>query len=876
MYEISKMEFGKWLLQQNVSKMSSYERTMIGIIIDHFDEIAKCGIPHGARAKLIGKYIEALDNQADRKELSLQSIELSDEVVKRLVSLSIEYFRGFGVKENFDFSTQYTFYHGPNGSGKTSFCEAIEYSVLGTIAESSARNIPVEKYIAHAGKRKGNSPILQCEIENGEIKQFPTNLSKYRFAFIEKNRIVDFSHMGAATAKNQVERIAALFGLSEFRTFVNEFTESFDERYVLLKSDIQDVCSRKAQEIEQKRERKTKLEELVKVKIEELDKTIRSLNVPEIVDVKKAIGYLTDTKEGLLTKANKAANEHHIDKIDEDAVAIFRKAVCDFLEDIGSIKKCNEEILSDIASVNLVNVLEAIRALKDTYNEDVCPVCRTPLANVIKNPFDYAEATLAQFKKIDEAKALAKSKALDVVRELKKISDRLTQKGISSLLSGIDSDIIFNASIQATDYEVIDSSLSILIKQIQRIQSQLEDDVRVKEKIDVYNKEADANNRIYEDEVSKLQNLYGQINSASAALNEVQSQLDVLVEELSLENPELEKLQQEAKVIAQKIEFNTKMITAYESIRRKLSLYLSKLPAQMAANLSERAREYYNYINKGDAEFELIEELKLPIAASEKIMVKMRDGISQDALHILSEGHVRILGLSILLAKAITEGMPFIVFDDIVNCIDDDHRAGVASLLITHADFANTQMILTCHGELFVTSLESYVTDRKKVTRYMFLPADSLEERGIVIKYQDSTIPIKVAREKYKSGELKDAAAKCRQAVECISGTLWKKITEKAGGISVQLRSLHGNPDLKQVVDALKNATKPSKIVGVEDIHALLVELTNMRVWNLLNKGTHVDETLPEFSHPEIKELLDVVEKLNGEVSQLKIIVTAK
>lgn len=43
MFEISKLEFGKWLQRQDVSTMSAYEKTPVGIIIDHFDDIAKCG-----------------------------------------------------------------------------------------------------------------------------------------------------------------------------------------------------------------------------------------------------------------------------------------------------------------------------------------------------------------------------------------------------------------------------------------------------------------------------------------------------------------------------------------------------------------------------------------------------------------------------------------------------------------------------------------------------------------------------------------------------------------------------------------------------------------------------------------------------------------
>lgn len=142
------------------------------------------------------------------------------------------------------------------------------------------------------------------------------------------------------------------------------------------------------------------------------------------------------------------------------------------------------------------------------------------------------------------------------------------------------------------------------------------------------------------------------------------------------------------------------------------------MPIELAANISDKVKEYYNAINYGDADFEFIEELRLPVSSNEKIVVKMKDGLEQDALQILSKGYVKILGLAILLAKAVTVDMPFIVFDDIVIAID----------------FSKTQMILTCHGELFVTTLEDFVEDKNKMSRYMFLSADTLEERGVVIK----------------------------------------------------------------------------------------------------------------------------------------------
>ena len=128
------------------------------------------------------------------------------------------------------------------------------------------------------------------------------------------------------------------------------------------------------------------------------------------------------------------------------------------------------------------------------------------------------------------------------------------------------------------------------------------------------------------------------------------------------------------------------------------------------------------------------------------------------------------------------------------------------------------------------------------------------------------------AREKFNDNQLKDCAAKCRQAVECIVGKLWKIVSKySAGGISVTLRSLEGAPDLKNVTTALYGATKPSKLPGAEELNGNLKILIADQMWVLLNKGTHIDGTIPEFERGEIKKLLELVEKISTEVDELKI-----
>ena len=333
----------------------------------------------------------------------------------------------------------------------------------------------------------------------------------------------------------------------------------------------------------------------------------------------------------------------------------------------------------------------------------------------------------------------------------------------------------------------------------------------------------------------------------------------------------VEELTKTAEAEKKEVSFNKKMIEAYGSIVEKLSAYVSGLPAVLAQNLSDKVREYYNCINEGDADFELIKQLHLPLAANEKITIEMEDGVSQDALLILSEGHVKILGLSILLAKAISEGIPFLIFDDIVNSVDDDHRDGVARLLITHTDFSNMQMILTCHGEIFVSMLEGYVSNPNSMARYMFLPADTLDERGVFIKYQDASIPLEVAKRKFEEHQLKDSAMSCRRAVECATGKLWKKLSPCIGGISVKLRGLQGQPDLFSITSALYDHTKKKYVQDADEINEDLKKLMETSSWSKLNKGTHEDGSIPEFTRGEVKQLIELVEKLAKDVDKVKI-----
>ncbi len=264
----------------------------------------------------------------------------------------------------------------------------------------------------------------------------------------------------------------------------------------------------------------------------------------------------------------------------------------------------------------------------------------------------------------------------------------------------------------------------------------------------------------------------------------------------------------------------------------------------------------------------------MPDAQSEKLIIIFKDGSRAEALQVLSEGHIKILGLSILLAKAVHNKLHFIVFDDIVNAIDDDHRNGVADLLMNHTDFSDIQIILSTHGDQFIVKLQDKLGKsryNKAAITYKFIPADSLIERGVVAEYSDAKAPLDAAEKKYAENEIKDSASKCRQAMECIAYNLWNVIAKTPNGmISVGLRSPKAIPDLSSIIEAL--IKKTNKMEGMEDIHTELICLKQDNNWRVLNKGTHYEDEQKEFERSEVKNVIEHLNKLDDLVRNVKIV----
>lgn len=861
-------ELNNWLTQIDKSQLDNYDKTLINIIFENLNDIETMGTAGGKRVKLISSLIMEKKQKMDDDILPISEADTdSSNQIKKIESISLKSFRGFTESRKFDLSKQYTFFYGPNGSGKSSLTEALEYGLLGMIEEADVRKIKANQYIRNSVTGKGNLPDIRCCYSDGEHSTAKANYEVYRFAFIEKNRIDRFSHIDAASEKSHKESIAALFGLASFNTFVDEFTDSFDNRYILLepkqRKEFDTLTADNNGRINRGKEIRKSLTSLTLKCNEEIQK----LKNADIKTMDQALEYLNNSTTGLLPSLYQRKKENTVPSID---VKLYKKFMPFVAAIIGAIDKIREDKIELVNSAMEVSYHDLYMAIDKLKVGDVCPACQTPLTEVHVNPFNNAKTQLENLKHIDSIKSEINNCARDATDNYHRVKIFLDSN--SPLVNLFKFDILNLIShIETKDFIKLGDNITLIQKSLYAMQTVLNDTASVESMIEKYNIKAAQKNTQYDEKIRKLSDIAKNTQLFKTQIETLGAEQRKLSREIIgfaiKHKTRLEKIKQEEMTI----KFNQKMVEAYNKFHESITDYRDNLPVNMAKDLASTVLKYYNIINCDDAAFELMTDISLPTAIDEKIIIKFKDGVEADALQVLSEGHIKILGLSILLAKATKSGMNFLIFDDIVNAIDDDHRDGVAELIMKCDDFQDTQIILTCHGEQFLMKLEDKA-DREKnkdIIRYMFLPADSLEERGIIAEYTDAKTPLAIAQDKYKHNKLKDAASKCRQATECITNNLWKKISGCGDPLSVAMRGPKAIPDLKSVVDGLIKHC--NKIDGEETIVALLRELSEKYNWMLLNKGTHFECEQQEFERTDIDKLISILKKLDKSVDGFRV-----
>lgn len=185
---------------------------------------------------------------------------VSQHALKSLGAMRVSNFRGFGSFGANDKGTYIKFspgkniFYAPNGGGKTSLCEAIEYVVTGSLKEADRRSTKLAEYI----RREDTKHNILFRASDGT--PFQSN-ALWSPCFIDRNRLQEFSLLGSKdTNFQQRDVLAALFGLEEIEELIQRFVQPKSFNLVALR--IEDATQEKARlsaDSHRDHERKTEL-----------------------------------------------------------------------------------------------------------------------------------------------------------------------------------------------------------------------------------------------------------------------------------------------------------------------------------------------------------------------------------------------------------------------------------------------------------------------------------------------------------------------------------------------------------------------------------------------------------------------------------------
>ena len=757
----------KRFLAKSATAMSEHEKRLANLMLDRFVDVANSGAASGRRGKLIAKLIvEKGDSTSSEFKFETDEAQGNDSPITRLKKITVENFRGFSDKLTFEFKNPYTFVYGPNGTGKTSLCEALEFALLGSISEADAKRIQTSDYIRNAISKKSSKPVLYGDTSVAQDVVVGHNPARFEFCFIEKNRIDGFARVAANTPAAQQTRLAALFGLEEFNSFATQFNESI-ESYL-------DCVGKKGKELADREKgiagHKAILASLPeKAKDAEARSAALLAKYPEykmLAEIKAALSG--PDGNGGKQRANNAeiGRLQTIKPVSDPGIDGISNAVDGLFELFKEKAEAQTFLKQYKERLSLRDLYDAILRNRQKF-DNVCPACSSELYRdgilvVPVDPYDHAAEKLKQFdsalaaeNRIMEVRNTVDSGWRDLQATLVKLPS--VASSVSFVRAAeIDSFCATAADTKAeSDIERFLSVMRALDEPLQSLKDAVAKFNAAVEQSKAAIKTLEEENLVITkdlEEIVMISTLIDTNSKSEAASNEA-------LEKFNREN---ETLIREADAEKPGVSRNLAYSFAYDSFRRKLLDYNAALPISLAAELNEKTLKFYNEINKNDHPSDKLKSLTLPTATGEKIQIEFENGDKCDALHVLSEGHTRCLGLAILLAKIIRDDLPFLIFDDVVNSIDDEHRGAIIDLILNANEVGKRQLIVTTHGEDFVKRLENAVPTKQykeMVTRIDFLVP--LSAKKIVVKLDSPRHYLVVALQSYEEGRIRDFPELC-------------------------------------------------------------------------------------------------------------------
>jgi DNA repair exonuclease SbcCD ATPase subunit len=795
-----------------------------------------------------------------------------------LQRLTLGPFRGFRAEQVFDLSKRVVLCYGPNGSGKSSVCEALEYALLGSVEEAGSKRIEQHDYLANIHERRFVDPVLTATDAEGREVRVTADEDAFRFFFVEKNRIDNFSRIAASPPGRRSDLIAILFGMGQFNDFAEHFNESMDPALALrtvLQTEL--VGSRQALRADEA------------VRDGEAEK-LRALD-------QAAADYAAEFAEGLTYDGLRALvgspeTPGRLQELDTKLrelmpaiTGISRKRIAELFSDADAssemVASSHRGLDERRSQVSFRNLFAAVQALLPEH-PDVCPACLTPIERAAFNPFERSRDGLVQLDEL--ARLEADNQRCRRVRDeasrelrtgLRTLEEFLNSEGeedtpayayLHRLPRNPDTpDWWVSVHSPETDQTGATPSLAQLLEAADRAAAR---DIATRQALEGRQADLAEHRRLNDARVWMAEH-----NTRRARVLEDAAQARARIAQWEVSNADLIRRAGE-EALANERDRTIKQ--AYDSFYALLEGFRAQLPGMLMADLNAATVDLYNEFNHSDRDEDKLAELRLPLTGEGMIEIAFR-GTPQrrvNALTALSEGHIRCLGLAILLAKAQSLHAPLIIFDDAINAIDHDHRSGIRKAIFESERFRQTQIIVTCHSPEFVKDVENHLPQELRLDCHQYV---LLHHRG---DHQPRVNPdagsqnyLVRAREAVDVRfNPRDALSYARKSLEMLTHKAWKWLqSHRVGNISVQIEGPGKEPQLRTLCEALRTKLRAthtfahaSKQPLLDNLNTILGIPEQNLVWTLLNKGTQEESNRDDFDMVHVETVLTVLGNIDA------------
>lgn len=781
--------------------------------------------------------------------------------------LTVGPFRGFRNPEPFDLQKRIVMFYGPNGSGKTSLCEALEFALLGAVDEGAMKRIAADRYLSNVHERCFTAPALIATDHGNQPIPVVADVDAYRFCFVEKNRIDAFSRIAAKPAGQKTELIATLFGMERFNDFVGHFNDSLDGQLTLRELKQHELTTKRAalaQDIAAVANEQASLQPLMQAENDYASSYRVGLSYAGLL-----AEFGTDQMPGRLQELEQAINQPTptIYEISSGAlVAAYRTA--DAAQTV--VDDLSAQLIGQSSQVSFKDLYTAVLGLQGIAG-DHCPACDTPLHgenHVFHDPYAKAATGLEALKELSELQTryatalsnrVAASLALSV--QLATFAQRVGAKVDSPtpLQRYLANPQVDQQRAWWQDAYQPDSSGKSLAQQAVDWAATLETN-------DIEARQAVANRQLLIQERDRLNQ--ARLNVATMTANRQQT-----VEAIAAARARVaafdaanSALIQAASREVEDIARDTRIKTTYDQFLGYLRRYRSELPGTLMAGLNTLAMDLYNDFNCNDLDTDKLAALHLPVTGDGRIELAFRGApaVRVDALHILSEGHVRCLGLAVLLAKGLSIQAPVIVFDDAVNAIDHEHREGIRETIFQNERFASTQIIVTCHSNEFIKDIQNHVATDEWMA-YSFRNHNGNYHPRVQGNVSTQNY-LANARAAVSQGNDRAALGCSRQALEMLTARVWAWLGRcDQGMLTLKIAGAGAEPALRNLCESLRAKLRGATTFTHDEKDAVIAALdVILRIpWHYLNKGTHEEANRDDFDSRVVELVIQTLESLD-------------